>query len=62
MLLNQKVVCDNLIAAKDKLISEYAAESRKKDDDYVKELRRQAEEISMGYLYVIKNSVWQRQH
>ncbi|KAI9144580.1 sperm tail-domain-containing protein [Paraphysoderma sedebokerense] len=46
MLLKQKVVCDNLIAAKDKLISEYAAESRKKDDDYVKELKRQAEEIN----------------
>ncbi|KAJ1506731.1 hypothetical protein HMI56_000463 [Coelomomyces lativittatus] len=45
LLLNQKNVCDQLILSKDRLIIEYNAELKRKDDDYVKELKREAEEI-----------------
>ncbi|KAH6582126.1 hypothetical protein BASA60_002093 [Batrachochytrium salamandrivorans] len=45
MLKVQKEACSALIAIENKLISEYVAELKSKDDEYVKELRRQAEEI-----------------
>ena len=40
-----KKECDALIDNKNKLIAEYMAELKSKDDDYVKELKRQTEEI-----------------
>ncbi|KAI9092713.1 sperm tail-domain-containing protein [Phlyctochytrium arcticum] len=45
LLTDQKKSCDDLIAIKNKLIEEYATELKSKDDEYVKELKRQAEEI-----------------
>ncbi|KAJ3162800.1 hypothetical protein HDU86_003774 [Geranomyces michiganensis] len=45
LLTTQKRACDNLISVKNKLIEEYALELKGKDDEYVKELKRQAEEI-----------------
>ncbi|KAI9223533.1 sperm tail-domain-containing protein [Blastocladiella britannica] len=45
MLLDQKKLCEQLINAKENLMVEYNAELKRKDDDYVKELKRQADEI-----------------
>ncbi|KAI8819451.1 sperm tail-domain-containing protein [Fimicolochytrium jonesii] len=45
LLTNQKRACENLTAVKNKLFEEYSAELKAKDDEYVKELKRQAEEI-----------------
>lgn len=44
-LSKQKGNCDKLIGIKTRLINAYIAELKIKDDDYVKELRRQSEEI-----------------
>ncbi len=44
-LATQKQACDSLIEMKNKLINEYMAELKIKDDAYVKELKRQSEEI-----------------
>jgi dynein regulatory complex protein 1 len=43
--VSQKDECDALITTKNRLINEYIAELKSKDDEYVKELKRQAEEI-----------------
>ncbi|KAJ3168017.1 hypothetical protein HDU88_001965 [Geranomyces variabilis] len=45
LLMTQKRACDSLISVKNRLIEEYALELKGKDDEYVKELKRQAEEI-----------------
>jgi dynein regulatory complex protein 1 len=52
-----KKECDALIDNKNKLIAEYMAELKSKDDDYVKELKRQTEEI--GTDIVIYKSIQQ---
>ncbi|KNE72213.1 hypothetical protein AMAG_16696 [Allomyces macrogynus ATCC 38327] len=45
MLVDQKVLCEQLLHAKENLLIEYHAELKRKDDEYVKELKRQADEI-----------------
>ena len=44
-LVKQRESCDLFISSKNKLINDYALELKAKDDEYVKELKRQAEEI-----------------
>ena len=46
-LLEQKRAIDDLMAIKGKLIQDYTNEIKSKDDEYVKELKRQAEEIDI---------------
>ena len=41
----QRKACKEMIMVKETLLNEYAVELKSKDDDYVKELKRQAEEI-----------------
>jgi dynein regulatory complex protein 1 len=38
---------DDLLATKEKLIQDYSNEVKSKDDEYVKELKRQSEEIEL---------------
>ncbi|TPX33079.1 hypothetical protein SmJEL517_g03902 [Synchytrium microbalum] len=45
LLKQQESACDRIIAAKDRLITEYVAEMKARDDEYVKELKQEAEEI-----------------
>ncbi|RKP17897.1 hypothetical protein ROZALSC1DRAFT_30343 [Rozella allomycis CSF55] len=45
LLTNQKEECDRLIERKNKLAAEFIAELKAKDEEYVKELKRQTEEI-----------------
>ena len=45
MINTQRDACKEMIAVKETLLNEYAVELKSKDDDYVKELKRQAEEI-----------------
>ncbi len=45
LLKNQKLACLELFEIKDGLISEYVSELKLQDDDYVRELKRQTEEI-----------------
>ncbi|KAI8619818.1 sperm tail-domain-containing protein [Chytriomyces sp. MP71] len=47
MLLTQREACAALMASKDRLVNEYCVDLKGKDDDYVKELKRQAEEIDI---------------
>ena len=44
-IVKQKAACDRIIASKDKLVGEFKAELKLKDDDYVRSLRKQAEEV-----------------
>ena len=44
-IMKQKAACDRIIASKDKLVAEIKAELKLKDDDYVRSLRKQAEEV-----------------
>mmetsp|Transcript_31255 Transcript_31255/g.81992 ORF Transcript_31255/g.81992 Transcript_31255/m.81992 type:complete len:684 (-) Transcript_31255:652-2703(-) len=43
----QKGACDRIISSKDELIREFVAELKAKDDEYVKALKRQAEDIDV---------------
>jgi len=45
MLKEQQEACKKLTENKDKLINEYINEIKQKEDFYVKELEREAEEI-----------------
>ncbi|KAJ3323365.1 hypothetical protein HDV06_001885 [Boothiomyces sp. JEL0866] len=45
LLLDQKKACTELLDIKNNLINDYLAELKSKDDEYVRELKRQAEEI-----------------
>ena len=47
MLVAQKQACDALLGSKTKLIGEYIEAIKVKEEDYVKEIKRQAEEIGM---------------
>jgi len=47
MLTSQKTSCDAVVAEKDKLIGELQVELKSKDDLYVKDLRKQAEDIDL---------------
>ena len=41
MLESQRQLCDEMIAEKDKLIDELQQDLKQKDDQYVKDLRKQ---------------------
>ena len=41
----QKEACDKIIHSKDRLIAEFQQELKQKDEDYVKALKKQAEDI-----------------
>eukprot|EP00163_Fabomonas_tropica_P016218 TRINITY_DN2917_c0_g1_i2.p1 TRINITY_DN2917_c0_g1~~TRINITY_DN2917_c0_g1_i2.p1 ORF type:complete len:569 (+),score=175.16 TRINITY_DN2917_c0_g1_i2:731-2437(+) len=43
----QKEACNRIIASKDELITEFTEELRRKDEEYVKALRRQATDIDL---------------
>jgi dynein regulatory complex protein 1 len=47
MLMAQKAVCDAMIDEKNKLITELQQELRIKDDQYVKDLKQQAEDVDI---------------
>lgn len=43
----QKEACDRIVSSKDELIREFVAELKAKDDEYVKSLKRQAEDVDI---------------
>ena len=43
----QKDTCERIIQSKDRLIKEFKAELKAKDDEYVKSLKKQAEDIDL---------------
>ena len=45
MFVEQQKMCSKLMETKNALLSEFTSELKSKDDEYVKELKRQAEEI-----------------
>ncbi|XP_074656888.1 dynein regulatory complex protein 1-like [Tubulanus polymorphus] len=47
MLMQQKASCDGMIDEKNKLINEFQMELKQKDDQYVKDLKKQAEDIDL---------------
>lgn len=47
MLMQQKAACDAMIDEKNKLINEFQMELKQKDDHYVKDLKKQAEDIDL---------------
>ncbi|RDD44726.1 Dynein regulatory complex protein 1 [Trichoplax sp. H2] len=47
MLEEQRSACDAMVEEKDKLISEFQQELKVKDDLYIKDLRKQAEDIDL---------------
>lgn len=47
VLSEQKKACGELLKIKDDLIADYVAELKVKDDEYVRELKRQTEEIGL---------------
>jgi dynein regulatry complex protein 1 len=48
----QRVSCEKIINSKDKLIGDIRGELKKKDDEYVKILKRQAEDVSLLLQYM----------
>lgn len=47
MLMHQKAACDAMIEEKNKLITDFQLELKQKDDQYVKDLKKQAEDIDL---------------
>ncbi|XP_064652139.1 dynein regulatory complex protein 1-like [Lineus longissimus] len=47
MLMQQKAQCDGMIDEKNKLINEFQTELKQKDDQYVKDLKKQAEDVDL---------------
>ncbi|XP_075263922.1 dynein regulatory complex protein 1-like [Convolutriloba macropyga] len=47
LLMQQKSACDAMIEEKNKLIKEFQEELKTKDDQYVKDLKKQAEDIDL---------------
>lgn len=47
MLTQQKTACDSMLDEKNKLITDYQAELKAKDDQYVRDLKKQAEDIDL---------------
>merc|ERR1712226_993582 len=47
MLMQQKAACDSMIDEKNKLINDFQMELKQKDDHYVKDLKKQAEDIDL---------------
>ncbi len=48
----QKEACDRIVAAKDALIEEFNEELRRKDGEYVKALRKQAQDVTQLLAYM----------
>lgn len=47
MLMQQKTSCDGMIDEKNKLINDFQQELKSKDDQYVKDLKKQAEDVDL---------------
>ncbi|KAK2156744.1 hypothetical protein LSH36_206g03032 [Paralvinella palmiformis] len=47
MLMQQKAACDAMIDEKNKLINDFQMELKQKDDHYVKDLKKQADDIDL---------------
>lgn len=47
MLMEQKAACDNMIDEKNKLIHDFQQELKSKDDQYVKDLKKAAEDVDL---------------
>ncbi|KAL3890634.1 hypothetical protein ACJMK2_002915 [Sinanodonta woodiana] len=47
MLMQQKAACDAMLYEKNKLINDFQQELKQKDDQYVKDLKKQAEDINL---------------
>ncbi|ELU08983.1 hypothetical protein CAPTEDRAFT_182544 [Capitella teleta] len=47
MLMAQKALCDGMIDEKNKLINDFQMELKQKDDLYVKDLKKQAEDVDL---------------
>ena len=47
LLQQQKVACDAMIGEKDRLIADFEQELKAKDDEYVKYLKKQAEDVDL---------------
>jgi dynein regulatory complex protein 1 len=45
--MQQKAQCDGMIDEKNKLINEFQLELKMKDDQYVKDLKKQAEDVDL---------------
>ncbi|KAG2426185.1 hypothetical protein HXX76_013166 [Chlamydomonas incerta] len=54
---SQRQACERIIASKDKLIGEIKGELKKKDDEFVKTLKRQAEDIDTLLQYMSRQFV-----
>eukprot|EP00965_Chrysotila_dentata_P164897 5444432-Pleurochrysis_carterae.AAC.1 len=46
-ITTQRDTCERIIASKDRLIKEFKAELKAKDDEYVKSLKKEAEDIDL---------------
>lgn len=53
----QRQACEKIIASKDKLIMEIKTELKKKDDEFVKTLKRQAEDVDTLLQYMSRQFV-----
>ncbi|KXZ47783.1 hypothetical protein GPECTOR_33g665 [Gonium pectorale] len=53
----QRQACERIIASKDKLIGEVRGELKKKDDEFVKTLKRQAEDVDTLLQYMSRQFV-----
>ena len=51
MLVSQKQLCDEMISEKEKLIDELQEDLKQKDDQYVKDLRKQVNLFAICLLY-----------
>jgi len=47
MLMQQKTSCDAMIDEKNKLINDFQQELKSKDDQYVKDLKKQADDVDL---------------
>lgn len=48
----QRLACEKIITSKDKLVTEIKAELKRKDDDFVKTLKRQSEDVDALLQYM----------
>ena len=46
-MLNQQAACDTIIASKDAIVTSVRAQLREKDDEYVRMLKQQGEDIDL---------------
>ena len=57
MLVSQKQLCDEMISEKEKLIDELQEDLKQKDDQYVKDLRKQVNYLNHNDLFMIKIAI-----